>query len=202
MNIAETISVNPVSKTLGALHSINPEAALRFLSPESAKSLNQTRTEQHSFSKFLFASSSPSVKEYGASMLLFRLLFSALLIVSGSFILSGEIAASTNLINAQYLGLGEIIAGGMLALGLFSRLAMGASTIFFGYVATISIMEGVFDLPALMWCLGSLVFFTMGAGKYSSDFLIRKAIILRSRRREKELRENRLSYRAFRIQNM
>lgn len=199
MNIAETISVNPVSKTLGALH---PEAALRFLNTESTKSLKQKRTEQHSLSRVLFASSSPSVKEYGATMLLFRLLFSALFIVSGSFILSGEIEASTNLINAQYLGLGEIIAGGMLALGLFSRLAMGASTVFFGYVATVSIMAGVFDVQALMWCFGSLVFFTMGSGKYSSDFLIRKAIILRSRRREKKLRENRLSYRAFRIQNM
>ncbi|MDE6796163.1 MAG: DoxX family protein [Muribaculaceae bacterium] len=201
MNIAETISVNPVSKTLGALH-FRPETALNFLSSESAKSLKQKRTEKNSFSKFLFASSSPSVKGFGKSMLVFRLLFSALLIVSGSFILSGEISATTNLIEAQYLGLGEIIIGSMLALGFLSRFAMGVSTVFFGYIAAMSIMSGVFDAQALMWCLGSLVFLTMGTGKYSSDFLIRKAIVLRSRRRERELRENRLSYRAFRIHNM
>lgn len=199
MNIAETISVNPVSKTLGALH---PEAALKFLNTESAKSLRQNRTGKNSFSRFLFASSSPSVKGFGQSMLVFRLLFSALLIISGSFILSGQIAASTNLFPSQYLGLGEIIIGGMLALGFLSRLAMGVSTVFFGYIATMSIMSGVFDAQALMWCLGSLVFLTMGTGKYSSDFLIRKAIVLRSRRKERKLRENRLSYRAFRIQNM
>lgn len=201
MNIAETISVNPVSKTLGAIN-FRSETALGLLYTESAKSLKQNRTGKNSFSKFLFASSSPSVKGFGKSMLLFRLLFSALLIVSGSFILSGEITASTNLIDSQYLALGEIIVGGLLALGLFSRFAMGVSTLFFGYVATLSIMSGVFDLQALMWCLGSLVFFAMGTGKYSSDFLIRKAILLRSRRREEKLRENRLSYRAFRIQNM
>lgn len=135
-------------------------------------------------------------------MLFCRLLFSALLIISGSFILSGEILPSTYIIDSFYLGLGEIIAGSMLALGLLSRFVMGSATLFFGYVAIISIMSGIFDMQALLCCMSSLVFFIMGAGKYSCDFLIRKSILLRSIRHQKKIREQRLSYRAYRIHNM
>lgn len=199
MNIAETISVNPVSKTLGAL---NPEATINFIHTHQIETLSKRKASKSSRSALLFASSTPGSKDYGVAMLLLRLLFSALLIVSGSFIISGEISSPVNLINTQYFGLAEIIAGTMLALGLMSRIAMTASTIFFGYISYTAIMTGIFDMQALLCCLTSGVFMVLGAGKYSSDFLIRKAMILRRRRRQKQLCEERLSYRAFRLQNM
>lgn len=199
MNIADTISVNPVSKTLGALH---PEAAARFFNTNTSDAVKKAKSSRQTVSGILFASSTPSVNHFGATILLLRLLFSTILIVSGSLILSGEIFAPTEMINAEYLGLGEIIAGSMLALGFLSRVAMGISTGLFGYIAAMAIMSGVFDMQALLCCMGSLVFLVMGTGKYSCDFLLRKTIILQARRRQKRIREQRLSYRAYRIHNM
>ncbi len=200
MNIAETISVNPVSKTLGVL---NPEATLEFIrSHSSANEAKKSKTEKKSVRNFLLASSTPGVKDFGSSMLLFRWLFSAILIVSGSFILAGEITSPFAFVDSQLFAISEIVVGGMLTLGLFSRIVMIASCLFFGYASFLSIEAGIFDMQNLLFCLGSLVFAIMGSGRYSCDFLIRKSIILHRRRKQRQLREDRLSYRAYRIHHM
>ncbi len=92
--------------------------------------------------------------------------------------------------------------GSLLAIGLLSRIAMLTATCVFGYLSVIAIMAGYFDIQTLMLCFGSLVFLTIGTGKYSCDFLIRKAMVIRAKRKQKELREHRLSYRAYSLHNM
>lgn len=199
MSTTNTISVNPVSKTLGALH---PEAAIRFFNTYAVDSSKQRLKTKKSFARFFFASSAPSINRFGSSVLLFRLLFAIIFILSGSFILSGNLESPTNVFAPQHMAIGEIIIGSMLAVGLLSRVTMGIATGVFGYLATISIMSGNFDIQILLFCLGSLVFLTMGTGKYSADFLIRKALVIRAKRRQKEIKEQRLSYRAYRLYNM
>ena len=198
MNIAETISVNPVSKTLGAM---NPEATMEFIRSHS----NQAQTEKiekNRSSKILLASSTPNVKGFGVAMLVLRFLFASLLIVSGSLILYGETISNIGFMDPQIIAIAEITIGAMLALGLFSRVAMSASVICFGYASFLSIEAGVFDLQSLLLCLGSSYFLIMGTGRFSCDFLIRKAMVIRRQRKERKLREDRLTYRAYRIQNM
>lgn len=199
MSIADTISVNPVSKTLGALH---PEAAIRYFNTYATDSLRQKKTAKKSFSKFFFASSAPSVNRFGATVLLFRFLFATIFIVSGCFIISGNLQVPVEFVSPLYFGLGEIIVGSLLAIGLLSRVVMLAATCVFGYLSVIAILSGYFDIQALLLCLGSLVFLTIGTGKYSCDFLIRKALVIRAKRKQKELREQRLSYRAYSLHNM
>ncbi len=199
MNTAETISVNPVSKTLGAL---NPEATLRFLQ-ENARKVDVSHNKKSlSLSRLFFSTSTPGVSIFSGRMLAFRLMFAALLIVSGSFILAGEITSPINFIDPYALALTEIIAGGMLALGFMTRPAMAATTLLFGCAATLNLMEGIFDMQAMLCCLGSMIFMVMGAGRFSTDFLIRKAIVMRKHRKQKQMREDRLSYKAYRIYNM
>lgn len=199
MNTAETISVNPVSKTLGAL---NPEATLRFLE-ENARKVDLSHDKKAlSLSCLFFHTSTPGVSAFSGRMLVFRLMFAALLIVSGSFILAGEITSPIYCLNAEAVALTEIIAGGLLAIGFLSRPAMTAAAVLFGWSATLNAMEGMFDMQAMLCCLGSLFFMVMGTGRFSTDFLIRKAMVVRKQRKQKQLRADRLSYKAYRIHTM
>lgn len=196
MNTAETISINPVSKTLGAL---NPEATLKFLEENARRAKVRNGKRGFSFSKLFFSSTAPRVSAFSGRMFIFRLLFATLLIISGSLILSGEIVSPVSLLDPELIAMGEIIAGGMLALGFMSRLTMGITAVVFGWAAVMQTMAGVFDMQLLLCCLGAGMFMVMGAGRYSTDFLIRKGIVLHKQHKEKKLRENRLSYRAYRI---
>lgn len=200
MHTAETISVNPVSKTLGAL---NPEATLRFLqqyNAQCADALNKKKS--FSLMKMIFPSSTPHFYHFATTQLIFRMLFAAILIVSGCFILNGEITAQISIINEEAFAIVEIISGSFLALGLFTRPAMAAMAVLFAISAVMQYMEGVIDMQSAVCCLIALLFMAMGAGRFSSDFLIRKSILIRRKRKENQIRENRLSYRAYRIQNM
>ncbi len=195
MNVAETISINPIQKTLGAL---NPEAAARFVREHTAPA-QTSATNKKGVLDFCLATYAPGVKRFGSQMLLFRSMFAALLIVSGSFLLTGETASTTTLLSTSALGIAQIVMGSMLVLGFLSRFAMIASTILFGTIAATSIAGGVFDMTALLCCLGSMVFMTMGTGRYSADFLIKKAIINRAIARRRQQRADRLTYRAYRV---
>lgn len=194
MNIAETISINPVDKTLGAL---NPAAAARFVREHTAPA--RTSSNKKGILDFCLASSAPGVSRFGRQMLLFRTMFATLLIISGSFLLSGELTFTSGLFSSSTLGIAEIMMGSMLVLGFLSRFAMIGSTLLFGILAGVSVANGVFDMAALLCCLGSMVFMTMGAGKFSADFLIKKAIINRAIARRRQQRADRLTYRAYRV---
>ena len=200
MNISDsidTISVNPVKKTLGALH---PDATVKFLRNRAlaARSLNHRKL----FLNFTFACSTPGVKRFSGYMLLFRCMLAALLIVSGSFILYGEIEAPATLLEPHLFALTEIIAGGLLVIGFLTRLATACLTLLFGVMATEAVMAGVFDMTALLLCAGCVAFFIMGAGRFSCDFLIRKAIIKGASRRRRTNKSNRKTYRAYRYERI
>ena len=131
-------------------------------------------------------------------MLLFRSLFAAILIVSGSFIIVGEIEALESLIPDLDFAVAEIISGALIALGLLTRFASFATTMMFGALSIVSILSGIFNLQAMMSLFGSLVFLIFGAGKFSCDFLLRKAIINKASARRRKIENERLSYKAFR----
>lgn len=193
MNNSDTLSVDPGRTTLGALH---PELNAQFLRgtvrvPRRKKSGKKTLN-------FFFAATALCANSKGLAMLLLRWALGALLIVSGSFILSGEIDSPVSYINPELYAILEIVSGGMLALGLFTRVAMGIATLGFATISTLSIIEGIFNLEALMCCVSCMVFLIFGSGKFSCDFLIRKAIILATSKRKRRLQKNKMTYKAFR----
>lgn len=193
MKISDVISVDPCRITEGAKH---PELAARFL--RKSRMMAKTATpSKRGFLNFLFASLAPGVNRHGVQMLLVRLCFSAIFIVSGSFILSGETVAPATGIEPYYFALAEIVVGSMLALGLFARVAMLVATAGFGFLAAEAIIAGVFDMTWLLCTCGSFAFLLMGVGKYSCDTLIRKSIIKAAMRRRRRLGARRMSYKAF-----
>lgn len=195
MNVAETISVNPGQKTLGALH---PEAVARFL--RTTEFRNNNTSSQKMWMRLTFAASVPGVKRYSGALLVLRLLLSAIFIVSGSFILSGEIYSPSSPLTSFALGLGEIIVGSMLATGFLSRFAMLAATALFATMSVESIMAGIFDMQSLMCCMLSVIFLVLGAGRYSFDYLLRRAIIRHAIKRRRHREAMRLTYRAYQYQ--
>lgn len=194
MNLSDIISVDPAKTTLGALH---PEVASRLLR-NSRIYRKVAPPAKRTALNFFFASLAPGVNRFGGYMLLFRCLFAALLIVSGSFILYGEIEAPESLMPGHVFAIIEIVAGSMLALGFFNRLASLAVTIMFATVSVTSILHGVFDMQSFLTLFGCLLFLLLGTGKYSCDFLIRKAIIAKAAKRRNRLEQERLTYKAFR----
>lgn len=194
MNISDIISVNPTQKTLGSLH---PEITGRILRNSGIARDNHTSHSNY-LMNLIFASSSPGGWKYGICLFLLRLCFAAIMIVSGSLILSGEINAPTSLLPADVYAISQIVVGGMLALGFLSRLAMLAGFSGCAYIAACKIMAGIFSVSSLMLCMGCLIFFILGTGRISIDFLIRMGLIRNSHRRQRKLVANRLSYKAYR----
>lgn len=192
---AEIISVDPAQTTLGALNPALAERICRKVDV-SAPSLFSNR---RMWLNMTFACSTPGVARNSRSMLLLRLFFATLMIISGAFILSGEIYSplagySPNL----FAGL-EIAVGSMLAIGLFTRFASFAAVAGFAFMSFQSISAGVFDMQSLLCCFASLAFFMLGAGRYSADFLIRKSIIISAANRRRRQKSDRLSYKAYRM---
>lgn len=196
MNNSDTLSVNPGRTTLGALH---PEFSTSFL--RGTITTSHAETDCHKTLNILFGANTLHSNSRGAAMLLLRWALSALLIVSGSFILSGEILSPVSYINPLAYAVFEITAGTLLAVGVLTRIAMGAAALGFAVVATLSVIHGVFNLEALMCCLACMVFLIFGAGKFSGDFLIRKSILNQYAKRKRRIATGKMSYRAFRYAN-
>lgn len=191
--VADIISVDPAQNTLGALHPEVVERIARKVNVDTPTVSKQT------WLNMVFACSTPGVVRNSRTMLLLRLCFAALLIVSGAFILVGEIYSPlAGYDSTLYAGI-EIAIGSMLALGLLTRFAMIAAVAGFGFMSYLSISAGVFDMQSLLCCFASLAFFLLGAGRYSADFLLRKAIILNAARRRRQRRADRLTYKAYRM---
>lgn len=195
MNITDILSVDPGQNTLGSLHKDIAGTILR--------NSGIVRENEHSSSTYLlnliFASAAPGGMRYGLCLLTFRVMFAAILIVSGSFILTGEIVRSVPFISTEIFAMGEIVVGSLLFLGLFTRFAMLTALSGFGTIAVFNIMSGVFNMSSLMLCMTSFIFLILGSGKLSCDFLIRKAIIKHVARKRRKLIANRMSYRAYRV---
>lgn len=197
MNISNIISVDPAQKTLGYIHS---EITGRLLRNSGIARNNEPSHSQYLLN-LIFASASPGGWKYGICLLILRLFFAAIMIVSGSFILSGEINAPALPIPAEVYAISQIVIGGMLAFGFFSRFAMLAGFTGYAHIATCKIIAGIFSMSSLMLCMACLIFFILGTGRISIDFLIRTGIIRHIRRRRRRLAILRLSYRAYASMN-
>lgn len=198
MNVSDIISIDPTQKTLGALHSEFTGRLLR----NSGITRHNTTSHSGYLLNLIFASSSPGGWKYGICLMMLRFLFAAIMIVSGSFILSGEINAPTSLIPAHVYAIAQIVTGGMLALGFLSRFAMLTAFAGYSYIAVCKIMAGIFSVSSLMLCMGCLVFFILGTGRLSIDFLIRYSVVRHTHRRHIKMASERLSYRAYRYSSM
>lgn len=185
---SDILSVDPGRNTLGALY---PEMDSSLILKE--ESCIQTKEKEMDESKKL---SSPlltlSANAKAIYVMLLRWALGAVMIISGSLILSGVI--KSQVVSSDVYAIIEIAAGTLLALGLLTRISMGAAALGFAAVAAISTFNGIFCPEAMMCCLSCLVFVIFGSGKYSADSLIHKAMKTRASRR----RATPLNYRAFR----
>ena len=194
MNFTDVISVDPGQMTLGSLQ---PAQTGRVLENSDLSASSRNANSQN-FWNVVFASATPRSNRYGLCILLLRFLFSAVMIVAGTFILMGKINASFTLLPTETYAVTLIVFGGMLALGLLSRIAMAGGVVLFGFSMTNTIMAGVFNVSAIMLCLACLVFLMLGTGRFSLDGLIRSSIIRHSINRRKKIAANRMSYKAYR----
>ena len=194
MKVSDTLSVNPGSTTLGNLH---PDFDAKFLRRKGMVNIRREKSEKKTLN-FIFAINALRSNGKAVAMLLIRWALGVLLIVSGSLILSGEIYTPVDYFDSDIFAILEVVAGSMLVLGLFTRFAMGVATIGFAIVSILAICKGLFDMQSLMSTISCMVFLIFGSGKYSADFLIRKAIIQHNNRRRRKLNDKKLSYQAFR----
>lgn len=193
MNNTDTLSVDPGRTTLGALHTPSGAGLFRM-------SVNhaQKKDSGASFLDVFFATKTMSATSRHPALLLLRWALAAIMIVSGCFILTGEIYSPVAYVDPQIYAIVEITAGALLALGLFTRLAMTVAVAGFATFAIVSTLSGIFNLEALVCCMACMVFLVAGAGKYSCDFLLRKAMLKRESNRRREIKKGKLTYRAFR----
>lgn len=195
MNITDIISVDPGQNTLGALHKNITGKILR----NSGITRNNEPSSTSYFLTLIFASAAPGGMRYGLCMFVFRAMFAAILIVSGSFILSGEIVRTIPIIPIEIFAISEIVIGALLFLGFLSRFTMLTALVGFGIIATVNVINGVFNMSSLMLCMTSFIFLILGSGKISCDFLIRKAIVRQCSRRRSKMVADRMSYRAYKV---
>lgn len=194
MNVSDILSVDPGRTTLGDLH---PELDAKFLRRKGMVSMRKKRSAKTALN-FIFAINALRADGKAVAMLLIRLALGALLIVSGSLILYGEIHSPVEYLAPDIFAILEIVSGAMLVLGLFTRFAMGVATLGFATVSTLAICEGVFDMQSLMSAIACMVFLVFGSGTYSADFLMRKAIIQYNKRNRRKKIGKKMSYEAFR----
>jgi len=193
MKLYDVLSVDPGRLTLGAL---NPDAAAGYIRKRIIPRV-RTRGKSTTMLNVFFGTAMPKAGRYATNMLLFRILFAATLIVSG---ITGHIALPEDvsaIIPPQAPGIALIAVGSLLALGLLGRPAMLVSFLSFGAAATVFALHSEMDMQSILCALCSLIFLTGGCGKYSVDYLIRKAIIRKSIKRRKKNKAMRMTYKAF-----
>ena len=191
MNTTKTISVEPAKITLAELK--NKEKAAQFLRASILQKENQ-KTEKISLVNIFFPTKQMANEALVKFSVPLRTIFSAILIISGlSFF------ENSNYLISSYscVAILEIIFGVFLAIGLLSRIVMAASSIMFVLCGIISLRSGYSDITAFALMFGSVLFFIMGAGKYSCDTLIRRNIKKFLVNKKRKAQEERLSYKAF-----
>ena len=97
----------------------------------------------------------------------------------------------------QYVNICEIVLGGTLLLGLFSRITSTAGFVFFTYLTVNSAMEGTINLEPVIPAIISIIFMVTGPGIYSTDQLIRRTLIKKINNRRNRRNAERFSYRAY-----
>ena len=183
MKIADTISVNPRNTTLGQSEKADNMFRVSIINKEASK---------NSLFSLAIPSEATGIAEIRKYALPLRTLFASILIVTGiSIIQTASLPINTS------IAIVEIIGGIFLAFGFLTRPIMLISAIFFGITTALSIRTGNTDFSILSLMFGCLIFSALGSGKYSIDFLNRRAM-LRSKRKSKIIKSSRaLGYKAF-----
>ncbi len=196
MNKIEVLSVNPGSNTLGAL---NPEVA-SAVARSSRMIGNRSDSLIDDTVDFLTAVRHPSAMRLGSALLMLRVVFGVLLIVTGCLsIPSLYTLDSIAALQPHWLGVLQVAVGTLLCLGLASRLASLAGMLAFGTISVMAIESGILPQADLLYTFACFAFFILGAGRISVDGLCRKYIIIMRQRRKDPARlaKTRLSYKAF-----
>lgn len=183
MKIADTISVNPSKTTLGQVETASDSIFRRPVVGvvEDSHAFN--------FSKILFPSLNEGTAEYKKYDVPLRTLFATILIATGITLLESSVSIA--------LGVCSLCFGGFLALGLLTRPVMLAAAVYYCITGALSLRSGNVDLSVFSLMFGSLIFAVIGAGKYSCDFLLKRAIVRRKRNCHLKLKENMMGYKAF-----
>lgn len=191
MDGINVISINPGQTTKAAMH---PEVFERIA--REYKLNTQEAQSRHVFRdcvNFVLGLNGKISSGMSAKLLSIRLIMGAGIISMGIF------ASSLGL--SEMTGMVSIIFGGLLSIGLVSRLTSTIALGYFGYIVGISAAIGSIDAMAILPALVALISMIMGPGFYSCDQLIRKSIFRNVRRnavrKKKQLAEDRLSYKAF-----
>ncbi|MDE6670529.1 MAG: DoxX family protein [Muribaculaceae bacterium] len=196
MNKIEVLSVNPGTSTLGSL---NPELA-SALACSSRAIGNRSDSLVDDTVDFFTAVRHPSAMRLGTALLMLRVAFGALLIVTGCFAIPSLYTLdSIAALQPYWEGVLQVAIGSLLCLGFGARIASLAGMAVFGTIATMAIMAGELPQTDILYTFGCFTFFILGAGRISVDGLIRKqAVIMRQRRKDPaRLAKKRLSYQAF-----
>lgn len=196
MNKIEVLSINPGTSTLGSL---NPELASALASSSSVIG-NRSDTLIDDTVNFFTAVRHPSAMRLGTALLMLRVAFGVLLIVTGCLAIPSLYTLNSIAdLQPYWEGVLQVAIGSLLCLGFSARIASLAGMALFGTIAATAIMAGAFPQTEILYTFGCFTFFTLGAGRISVDGLIRKYIIIARKRRKDPARlaKKRLSYQAF-----
>ena len=163
MKITDTISVNPGKTAVG--HETLTNSLLR------TPVINKENISNHiDLISFICPSTGLGIDAFKKYALPLRCIYATILIIAGLILLEDPMSKSIA------LGIIEITTGGFLAVGLLTRPVMIAASLYFIITSALSIRVGATDITTLSLLFGSLLFSAFGSGKYSLDFIIRKAI--------------------------
>lgn len=202
MNRINVISVNPGHNTLGAL---NPEnfvnktrENLRYTSDLYEKVEEGAISSHKKFGikkrlNFFFGINSETGVKTSAKLLVCRTLFSAYLI---SWSILSFSSVPVEVISAF------LVVGGLLLIGLFSRVASFGGFVASTVLATMQfINNGTLNESLSLLAITCLVFSLLGPGRISLDSILRKQIFRISKlmaiKKSRRIAEDRLSYKAF-----
>ncbi len=163
-----TLSVNPVAKTLGAMH---PELQATILRSGRAIA-NETRRAAIFLSAVFAVNAS---RRSSALLLATRILFGLMFILMGLCSLDVMPMQTAFTLPAWGAAL-EVIAGCALMLGLFSRISMLMLTALYGWMTWQVALAGLFPQTAILCTLGALLNCIAGPGRYSLDMPLYKSL--------------------------
>lgn len=195
------ISVNPAKKSLGALH---PELLGRMMKNCRIPKKIAQASGFNPIVNCIFGINKTVTIGWSGKLFVVRILVSAFLILNG-------IAAAPDF-SAFNVAAAQIVLGGMLFIGLFSRIAAIASASIYGWeiISVITASSEPWAIPdtALILSVTLCVIAAItGPGRFSVDQIIRRSLvraakrkaIARRRRKTREDIEKRTSYEAFQV---
>ena len=184
MKLTDTISVNPGKTALG--HTDAASALFRnpVLGNQSARTFDAMA--------LIFPSSAAGTSEFRKYSVPLRTLFATILLVTGITALSMPFGPYS-----VAFAVCSLAFGAFLGLGFLTRPVMAGAAVYYCICGALSLRAGAPDITTFSLMFGCAIFCVVGAGKYSCDTLIRRAIRRHIAAGEKKRKENTLGYKAF-----